>query len=101
MLTGFEILCPDCDGVHHLGLAGLHGRGDKSIAHMANVNDMTREEALRLLARSFEQWAQRSRHPWKLSVSPPLLERYSELTALESQEGRPGEGRARVRNRRD
>ncbi|MEK6829404.1 MAG: HNH endonuclease [Nanoarchaeota archaeon] len=67
-LKGLIALCPDCHEVKHIGLAGIKGKQDKAIAHLAKVNEITQEEATMYVESCFEVWAQRSKKEWKLDI---------------------------------
>lgn len=68
-LEGLIALCPDCHEVKHIGLAGIKGRQTEAIAHLAEVNGITLEEAKLYVEASFETWSKRSQKDWKLDIT--------------------------------
>jgi hypothetical protein len=82
-LTGVRLVCPDCNGVTHIGSTSARGYFDQARDHMAAVNGITADEADRLIDAAFREWSQRSRLTWRLAVSPDLLARFPELVVLE------------------
>ncbi len=63
-LAGFETVCRECSNVHHLGLASVQGHGEEAIAHFTKVNNLSREEAQRLLNEAGRLWIKRSGYAW-------------------------------------
>lgn len=68
-LTGLIALCPSCHEVKHLGRAEAIGRLRPALAHLANVNGWSIEDATSYAEAVFEQWAQRSSYQWRLDIS--------------------------------
>jgi hypothetical protein len=68
-LEGLAALCPACHEVKHAGLASKRGRLSAVIAHLADVNGWSPEDAGLYLEAAFETWAARSRHQWTLDIS--------------------------------
>src|SRR5207237_726980 len=62
-------LCPACHEVKHAGLASKRGRLSAVIAHLAEVNGWSSEDAEVYLEAVFEIWAARSRYQWALDIS--------------------------------
>ncbi|HEY0003805.1 MAG TPA: HNH endonuclease [Pyrinomonadaceae bacterium] len=62
-------LCPRCHEVKHIGLAGVRGRRREAVAHLARVNNWSREDAEAYIEGCFEQWHRRSCHEWSLDLS--------------------------------
>lgn len=77
-LTGLIALCPACHEVKHIGLAGIRGRQEIALRHLAKVNAWTYPQALLHLKEAFEVWNVRSSKIWTL-----------DLSGLESKEGFP------------
>ncbi|HVC07663.1 MAG TPA: hypothetical protein VND98_08795 [Solirubrobacterales bacterium] len=98
-LNGFDIHCPDCDAVQHIGQTGVWGDREEAIKHMAKVNGTTADEARRLVADAFQTWKRRSGIPWRVDVDLGVLARFPELDCLVGLEGSPGEGRRRISSR--
>lgn len=98
-LTGFVVLCPDCNLVHHMGRASQLGLRGRALDHMAEVNGLTYDEVVDLVDRAFEEWERRSQRRWAVAVVPALRSRYPDLAAMDNTSGSPGEGRQRVRAR--
>ena len=99
-LSRFEIHCPGCDAVQHIGQTGVRGHRDEAIEHMAKVNGTTADEAQRSVADAFQTWKRRSGTPWRVDVAPGVLGRFPELDRLVGLESSPGEGRRRISSRR-
>jgi hypothetical protein len=55
--------------VKHAGLASKRGRLSAVVAHLAEVNGWSAEDAEVYLEAVFETWAARSRHQWTLDIS--------------------------------
>lgn len=68
-LTGLYGLCPACHEVKHIGLAQVKGRLPQAAEHLANVNNITPEEAISIIQDAFELWAERSEHDWDVDIS--------------------------------
>lgn len=68
-LARLVALCPACHEVKHIGLAGVRGRQDIAIAHLARVNNWSLKDARLYLEGCFETWSRRSRHQWTLDLS--------------------------------
>jgi hypothetical protein len=98
-LSGFEIHCPDCDAVQHIGQTGVRGHGSEAIEHMALVNGTTVHEAERSVADAFQTWKRRSGNSWRVDVASGVRERFPELGCLVGLEGSPGEGGRRIARR--
>lgn len=95
-LKGFDIHCPACDTVQHIGQTGVWGDREEAIKHMAKVNGTTADEARRSVADAFQVWKRRSGIPWRVDVDPGVLARFPELDCLVGLKGSPGEGRRRI-----
>jgi hypothetical protein len=98
-LTGFAMLCTDCNLVHHMGRASQLGLADRALAHMAKVNGMTSEEVDALVGQAYDEWKRRSGRHWTMTVDQALRPRYPELKALEDASASPGAGRRRAQAR--
>ncbi len=96
VLTGFAILCPKCNLVHHLGLAGALGLAEVALEHMAAVNAISAEEVDAIVRQAICHWKFRSQQSWKLAVDPDLLSRFPELAVVESRVASPREGARRL-----
>ncbi len=68
-LVKLVALCPSCHEVKHMGLAGISGREDAAMAHLAKVNNWSRTDAQHYVEAAFETWQQRSRQQWTLDIS--------------------------------
>lgn len=62
-------LCEGCHQVTHFGLAELRGNGNAAFAHLCRINDWTREEGERHIARAYETFNERSEIEWALDLS--------------------------------
>lgn len=95
-LTGFALLCRACDAVHHIGLAGIHGRASAAIDHMARINGTDRAMAEREIGLTFSSWKRRSARKWTIHISADVATLYPVLGQLEGLTGHPGDGRQRA-----
>jgi len=95
-LTGFAILCPNCNAVHHMGLAGVQGFAQEALTHMARVNGMSLRDIAALVREEFSKWKQRSQRSWRICVDTSLISRFPELELLDSLSGSPGGGSRRL-----
>ena len=68
-LKGLIALCPSCHSVKHIGLAGIKGKQEEAIKHLAKVNEITEEDAKLYVESCFEIWSQRSQKKWKLDIT--------------------------------
>jgi len=62
-------LCPSCHEVKHIGLAKVRGRLDAAQKHLMKVNNWSKKETEEHIIGAFEQWHERSKHPWKIDLS--------------------------------
>jgi hypothetical protein len=72
-LAGFIALCTLCHHVKHIGLAGiLAGQGkldyDKVVEHFISVNGCDRKSFQAHKHQAFQQWQERSEHPWTVDL---------------------------------
>lgn len=68
-LVGFIALCPLCHRVKHLGRTFSVGLGNTALKQLALVNGITMQEAGLYVEQVFDQWRDRSKHPWKVDIS--------------------------------
>jgi hypothetical protein len=68
-LEGLIALCPACHEVKHIGLAEKRGHLPHARQHLAKINGISLADAMLYIEHSFEVWAQRSCHQWKLDIS--------------------------------
>jgi hypothetical protein len=68
-LKYIEALCPKCHRVKHIGLAGINGQTEECIAHLMNVNGISRSEAVDHINKSMQVFEERSEHEWTLDIS--------------------------------
>jgi len=67
-LTDVMALCPMCHSVQHFGRV-IPAHQDRVLKHMAKVNNWSMDDVRVMIEISFEQWAYRSRHSWRLDIS--------------------------------
>ncbi len=67
-LSGLTALCSRCHEVKHIGLAGVRGRGERAMRHLARVNGWSAQDAELYVESVFETWHRRSRHDWALDI---------------------------------
>ena len=63
-LVRFEVVCRECSNVHHLGVASVQGYGEEAIMHFREVNDLSEQNAKRLLNEALHVWSERNNHAW-------------------------------------
>ena len=68
-LLGLMALCHRCHEVKHIGLAGVRGRREQAMRHLARVNGWSREDAELYVEAAFELWDRRSLYEWTLDIS--------------------------------
>ena len=61
-------LCPACHEATHFGLAEVRGRDRAALAHLMQVNDWSRVQALDHVDRAFLLWAERSKQKWDIDL---------------------------------
>ncbi len=62
-------LCTPCHTATHMGLASIQGKADEAMAHLAQVNGWSEEEAIAHANNAFDVWGRRSQVEWKLDIS--------------------------------
>ena len=67
-LTGLQAICPNCHQCKHIGLAQVQGHYDTAKAHLAEVNEITLEEAEEYINACFDIWEERSLKKWTLNT---------------------------------
>lgn len=67
-LTGLISLCPYCHKCKHPGLAQINGELNIVINQLMKVNNITKNEAEKLLDDAFNIWRERSKHKWNLDI---------------------------------
>ncbi len=68
-LVGLVALCCRCHEVKHIGLAGVRGRQEQAMWHLAPVNGWSREDVEAYIEAVFETWHRRSGHKWALDIT--------------------------------
>lgn len=68
-LIGLTSLCPSCHEVKHSGLAILQGKEEKIIEQLKKVNNITKQEAIKMLSKAFEIHRERSEKEWYVDIS--------------------------------
>lgn len=80
-LSGFSLICGDCNLVFHFGFASTKDLEDKAIQHMMHVNSISEEEALRVIDAAIEVFNQRSLiDDWEISLSQEVKEEFPFLS---------------------
>jgi len=84
-LTGLRLVCPPCNDVTHAGNSRSRGVPDELlIAHCAQVNSISKEEAALAIEGAFATWGNLHSVPgWRMSVLPAVLERFPDLAILD------------------
>jgi 5-methylcytosine-specific restriction endonuclease McrA len=67
-LLGLISLCPYCHKSKHVGLAQMNGELHIVVNQLMKVNDITEDEALNYINKSFDIWSKRSNFEWKLNT---------------------------------
>ena len=83
-LVGLRIQCRNCDSAVHMGRAVRRGFSDTAIAQLVKVNGISPREAKTLYRSAMDEWKRRNKKHWRIVVAKSLVERYPELTILES-----------------
>ena len=88
-LVGFEIHCPACDAVTHLGRTFTSEPSEEreeivrsAIEHLCEVNKCTQQTAQEIVLTALDQWIKRSNKNWTIKVATSLLKEYPELAPL-------------------
>ena len=68
ILLGLISLCPYCHKSKHVGLAQMNGELHIVVNQLMKVNDITEDEALNYINKSFDIWSKRSNFEWKLNT---------------------------------
>lgn len=68
-LTGLISLCPYCHKCKHPGLAQINGELNIVINQLMKVNNISKDDAEKLIDDAFTIWRERSKHEWKLDIS--------------------------------
>jgi hypothetical protein len=68
-LTGLISLCPYCHKCKHPGLAQINGELNIVINQLMKVNNISKDDAEKLIDEAFNLWRERSKHEWKLDIS--------------------------------
>jgi hypothetical protein len=55
--------------VKHIGLAGIRGKHERAIRHLAKVNEWERPRARRYVNAAFLDWEERSLHDWDIDLT--------------------------------
>jgi hypothetical protein len=65
-LVGFEVVCQWCNGIKHIGIAGITGDVDYNtlIRHFRRVNECNYEDFVLARALAFQVWEERSEFEW-------------------------------------
>ena len=74
VLTGLTSLCPKCHQCKHPGLAQMNGKLHEVLDQLTKVNQITLEEASKMLEEAFAIWRKRSQYDWTLDLK--FLETY-------------------------
>jgi 5-methylcytosine-specific restriction endonuclease McrA len=68
-LIGLVSLCVFCHKCKHPGLAQINGELNIVINQLMKVNNITKNDAEKLLDEAFNLWRERSKHKWTLDIS--------------------------------
>ena len=92
-LTGFELVCPDCNFVLHYGRSAqiIMSMTDpqKSIelfvrrdVHMQRINRLSRAQCQSILFYATKEHSRRSKKKWKVKISPLIRKQFPELKGV-------------------
>ncbi|HKJ37284.1 MAG TPA: hypothetical protein VJ972_00790, partial [Anaerolineales bacterium] len=94
-LTGFELVCPDCNFVLHYGRSGQIIVGtsmsnpEKAVElyirrdiHMERINQLSRAQCQRVLFHANQEHGRRSKKKWKIKISPELRKQFPEIKGI-------------------
>ena len=83
VLTRFRWICPDCNGVIHIGGGAYSYSGDLQrdpgmlvLEHMIAVNGMDLDQATAALIEANHAYDERSSHEWSVRLSDDVIQRY-------------------------
>lgn len=68
-LVGLIALCPACHEVKHIGRAEMIGNLNRTLRHLADVNNWSIEDARIYAEGAIETWMKRSQFEWSLDLS--------------------------------
>ena len=68
-LTGLISLCPYCHKCKHPGLAQINNELSIVVNQLMKVNNISKDDAEKLIDDAFTIWRERSKHEWKLDIS--------------------------------
>lgn len=69
ILKGLIVLCPRCHQVKHFGRSEIVGIRAQALVQLMGVNGWDNRQAEDHVTEAKIQWAERSRHKWKLDIS--------------------------------
>ena len=76
-LTGYEVVCKNCNLILHMGRTGIIGLVERAVAHFQSVTGLGRNELVRAMNKAMAEWHIRSTHTWKIDISSdPLAQRF-------------------------
>lgn len=67
-LIGFISLCVYCHKVKHAGLSIKQGKRDVVMNQLMKVNEITEQQARKLISYAFHKHEERSKHDWKVNI---------------------------------
>lgn len=68
-LVGIAALCRGCHEVKHIGLAGVKGRLEQALWHLARINGWDSATARAYYAQEMGAWRRRSKHDWIVDLA--------------------------------
>ena len=76
-LTGYEVVCKNCNLILHMGRTKVIGLVDEAFAHFQSVTGLGKNEFIKANNESTLEWCVRSKHTWKIDISgDPLARRF-------------------------
>lgn len=85
-LTGYEVVCKDCNLILHMGRTQVIGLVEKAVNHFHNVTGLEKEVLSKAVSEAALEWRMRSAYSWKIDISSdPLVRRFEkQLNDLKS-----------------
>ena len=74
-LTGYEVVCKNCNLILHIGRTSVIGLVDRAVAHFQSVTGLGKNELIKGVNEAKAEWLARSTHTWKIDISSDPLAR--------------------------
>lgn len=92
-LTGFELVCPDCNAILHYGRSAQIIAGTKNPEkavelfvrreiHMERINQLSKTQCKLILSYATEEHKRRSSKRWKIIIPPSIRKQFPEIKGV-------------------